>query len=487
MLFGLRTIKISVLISFSIAILTVLIISDSTVTTTQASSGGVSSARTGAPNESTCTSCHSQNSGAGQTVIVAPANYTPGQTYQVQVQLSTTDATRQAWGFMITALTSTNVAGGSFATTSTSTRLRTITVNGGSRNYVEQSSTGTFAGQGSGASWSINWTAPATNVGQITFYASGLLADNSGDESGDRTITATAVSQPQVAVVIHHGFTDFDGDGKADPSVFRASDGFWYLNRSTSGFTAVKWGTATDKMTPADFDGDDKADIAVWREGPANQAAFYILQSSTNTLRTEIFGQTGDDPVAVGDWDGDGKADPAVYRDSASGSQSYFYYRGSLNNPGGNITYLPFGTTGDKAVRGDFDGDGKLDAAVFRPSNSIWYILQSSNGTVRYENWGIATDKFVPADYDGDGKTDVAVFRGGVWYVKQSSNSQAAYYPWGLDSDVLVPADFDGDGKTDPAVYRNGVWYVRNSSSGSLSVMNFGIATDKPVANSFVR
>ncbi len=485
MLFCLRTIKISVLISFSIAILTVLIFSDSTVTTIQASSGGVSSARTGAPGETNCTGCHTQNAGAGQTVITAPANYTPGQTYQIQVQSSSTDSSRLSWGYMVTALTSANMSAGTFTTTDSNSRLRTVTVSGNARNYVEQSNS--FSGQANSASWSFNWTAPATNVGQVTFYASGLLGDDGGNTSGDLTVMTTAISQPQVAVVIHHGFTDFDGDGKADASVFRASDGFWYLNRSTSGFTAVQWGTATDKMTPADFDGDDKADVAVWREGPANEATFYILQSSTNTLRTEIFGQTGDDPVAVGDWDGDGKADPAVYRDSASGSQSYFYYRGSLNNPSGNITYLPFGITGDKVVRGDFDGDGKLDAAVFRPSNSVWYILQSSNATVRYENWGIATDKFVPADYDGDGKTDVAVFRGGIWYVKQSSNSQAAYYPWGLDTDVLVPADFDGDGKTDPAVYRNGVWYVRNSSSGSLNVMNFGSATDKPVANSFVR
>lgn len=485
MSFGLRTIKISVLISFSIAMVVAFIFADSAVTTTQASSGGVSSARTGAPGESTCTGCHSQNSGAGQTVIVAPANYTPGQTYQVQVQLSSTDASRQAWGYMLTALTSSNSAAGTFATINTNSRLRTITVSGSSRNYVEQANP--LAGQLNGATYSFNWTAPATNVGNVTFYAAGLLADNSTDEAGDRTITTTAVSQPQVAVVIHHGFTDFDGDGKADPSVFRSSNGFWYLNRSTLGFTAAQWGTATDQMTPADFDGDDKADIAVWRAGPANVAAFYILQSSTNTLRTEIFGQTGDDPVAVGDWDGDGKADPAVYRDSASGSQSYFYYRGSINNPSGNITYRPFGIAGDKAVRGDFDGDGKLDAAVFRPSNSVWYIVQSSNGAVRFENWGFATDKLVPADYDGDGKTDIAVFRGGVWYVKQSSNSQAAFYPWGLDTDILVPADFDGDGKTDPAVYRNGVWYVRNSGSGNLSVMNFGIATDKPVANSFVR
>ncbi len=105
--------------------------------------------------------------------------------------------------------------------------------------------------------------------------------------------------------------------------------------------------------------------------------------------------------MTVGDWDGDGKADLSVYRE---GSQSTIYYRGSDNNPSGNITFVPWGTTGDKPVVGDFDGDGIQDAAVFRPSNKVWYIRRSSDNTVNYVNFGIASDKLVPADYDGDGK-----------------------------------------------------------------------------------
>jgi hypothetical protein len=386
---------------------------------------------------------------------------------------------------MITALTGANLAAGSFATVDVNSRLRTFTVSGGSRNYAQQANE--FAGQPNGATYSFNWTAPATNVGPVTFYAAGLLADNSTDENGDRTITTTAVSQPQAVVVIHHGFSDFDGDGKADASVFRPTAGIWYINRSTQGFFAVQLGLSTDKLTPADFDGDDKADIAVWREGAPTVAAYYILLSTNNTVRIEQFGQTGDDPTVTGDWDGDGKADPAVYRTAALGSQSYFYYRGSLNNPTGNVTYVPWGATVDKAMRGDFDGDGKFDVAVFRPSNGSWYIGQSSNGTVRIENWGLSTDKFVPADYDGDAKTDLAVFRNGVWYIKQSSNGTAVFINWGLSTDAPAPADYDGDAKTDAAVYRNGTWYLRLSSSGTMSVQSFGTGTDAPIPNAFVK
>jgi hypothetical protein len=352
---------------------------------------------------------------------------------------------------------------------------------------MTQTSAGTFASQTLGSTWSFNWTAPATNVGAVTFYAAGLHGDNSGDETGDQTYTTNAVIQPGSAVTIHHGFTDFDADGKADVSIYRSSDKCWYVNQSTAGFTGVQWGLPTDKLVPADYDGDDKTDFAVWRSGAGGPSVFYILLSKTNTVRTDVFGQTGDDPTMVGDWDGDGNADPAVYRDYPSGAQNYFFYRGSLNNPNGNITYVPWGTTGDKAMRGDFDADGKMDPAVFRPSNATWYIFQSFTGTVRFENWGIPTDKFVPADYDADGKTDLAVFRNGVWYIKQSSTGLPVYYSWGLSTDTLVPADYDADGKTDPAIYRNGVWYALLSKTGSMSVQNFGNASDTPIASSFVK
>ncbi len=358
--------------------------------------------------------------------------------------------------------------------------IRRITSTAGVPNFT------ILPGNGAGGfGTAFELTLPIT--GAFAFSHSLATIDANTDGKADILISR------QGGFFLYHGnsalFTrtenDFDGDLRADMSVFRPSNGTWYVNRSTKGLAVQQWGIAADKLAPADYDGDGKTDIAVWREGIPSVAAFYILNSSSNTFRTEQFGQTGDEPAVVSDWDGDGKADPTVYRNTAAANQNFFYYRGSLNNPTGATTYLAWGTTGDKAVRGDFDGDGKADAAVFRPSNAVWYILQSSNGQTLYRTWGAATDKRVTADYDGDGKTDLAVFRpsDNFWYISNSAGGTSSFRQWGASSDALVPADYNGDGRTEIAAYRGGEgnWYIPQCGVDGQVVQKFGAAGDAPV------
>lgn len=83
--------------------------------------------------------------------------------------------------------------------------------------------------------------------------------------------------------------------------------------------------------------------------------------------------------------------------------------------------------------------------------------------------WGLPADVPVTGDFDGDGKADVTVYRPttGVWYVRVSSQQyREAHVQWGLPGDVPLPADFNGDGAIDFAVWRPsiGTWYVKFAS-----------------------
>ena len=100
-----------------------------------------------------------------------------------------------------------------------------------------------------------------------------------------RPILARLMSEAPVQRIPKY---DFDGDGKADISVFRPSDRVWYLSRSTAGFFATQFGLSTDIPVVADYDGDDKADIAVFRDG-----VWYYLRSADFSFGFRSFGQAG--------------------------------------------------------------------------------------------------------------------------------------------------------------------------------------------------
>ena len=166
------------------------------------------------------------------------------------------------------------------------------------------------------------------------------------------------------------------------------------------------------------------------------------------------------------DFNGDGKSDLGVIRPTTG-----FWYIAESGT--GNITELQYNLPNDKMVPADYDGDGKTEIANFRDGN--WRV-RNGGGDVHFGQTG---DVPVPGDYDGDAKADFAVFRAGTWYVNQSRDG-ATGFGFGISTDKPVPEDYDGDGKYDAAVYRDGAWYIRNSTGGVTGVQ-FGLSTDRPV------
>jgi hypothetical protein len=344
--------------------------------------------------------------------------------------------------------------------------------------------TPTFASLGSGANGT--WTLQILDGG----------AGDIGSISAS-VLTITTAGPPPNAPA------DFNGDGKTDWAVVRdrvpgtpGSQVDWYLENNAlvdnpgAEITGTAWGIDTDFFVTEDFDGDGRDDIAVWRPGAATVAAFYILQSSNNTLKLEVFGQTGDDPSVVDDYDGDGRADPAVYRAGAANGQSTWFYRGSMNNPSGNITFVPWGLGNDFPAPGDFDGDGRADFATQRGPSPATFWIRLATGTISTVVHGLSTDLVVPGDYDNDGRTDIATVRNQsgtiTWYIRQSSNGATiGGIPFGTAAtDLITQGDYDGDRRTDLAVWRNnGTFWVLRSSNNAVVTFGLGANGDYLPAN----
>ena len=273
---------------------------------------------------------------------------------------------------------------------------------------------------------------------------------------------------------------DFDGDARTDVSVFRPSNGAWYLQRSSAGFTGIVFGANGDIPAPADYDGDGKTDLAVFR--PSN-GFWYLLNSANQDFTYMQFGTAGD--IALpGYYDGDDRADLCVYR---PGENTYYFLYTSDNS----FHFLQWGQAGDVPVTGDYDGDRKTDFAVFSPSTGTFYILQTSNGTVREQQFGINQDKPIAGDFDGDGKIDIAVYRPSTsgWYYLQSSDNSFRGIAWGASGDIASAGDYDGDGKWDVAVFRpsTGTFYILQSTNNSLRAEQFGSNGDVPIPSAYVQ
>lgn len=156
--------------------------------------GGVPQAVTKAPGEANHNSCATCHTPAGNYVpsvkldvmttdSTVVTSYEPGQTYIVRLKVSGTNSPK-SYGFQMTCLDSlTNADQGLWSQLGPSVKQQNLTVLQKPRKYLVQSSpraNGTFTAR---------WTAPATDLGKIKFYYTGLAVNLNGNTNGDNNIT----------------------------------------------------------------------------------------------------------------------------------------------------------------------------------------------------------------------------------------------------------------------------------------------------------
>jgi hypothetical protein len=159
-----------------------------------ANSSNPPNARTNAPFDGYCGDCHSGGAFTGNIVLTGlPSTIAPNTLYPLTITVNNTAGGASTAGYQLVAVDNSN---GNLGTLSAPNVQSGTDVSGG-RTYIEHRGSKPYSG--GNASWTVNWTSPASAAGNTAkFYFAGLMG-NGGSSSGDNPISGLVTVPFQAA------------------------------------------------------------------------------------------------------------------------------------------------------------------------------------------------------------------------------------------------------------------------------------------------